>query len=452
MATADPLRPDLCVIGGGAAGSAMAYAAVGLGLSCVLVETRSPLGRGQARDLALDALIGAAPSTDFETLRERIGLAVARTAPLHGAERLRAAGVRVVEATARFTDRTTVEAAGLRIRARRFVLATGARPVLPEVPGLDVVRCRTLDSVGEQTALPGSLAVVGSAPDAPALAQAFRRLGAAVTMVGHAPATDPELWGVVREALLREGVALHPGPLQRIEPGGSGAILHVGGDRPARVEVADVILAGATRPATDGLGLDQAGVARVEGRLVLRPDLRTSNTRVFAVGDVLGPAARGAAGLPAQVGTVVRAAFLRQPARYRPERVARVVRTDPPLAEVGLSEAEARATGDIRLFRVPFAELDRAAAAGIARGHLKVVATPGGRVLGAGFAGARAEDLIAPWVLAVRQGLSLDAMAEAGFAQPSLSDASRRAGLAFVVTRLRGSWVRRALAVMRRLG
>lgn len=454
MAGARTIDPDLCVIGGGGAGHAAAFAAAGLGLSCVLIEKRLPLGRGAARDLALDILVGAPPGADFAALRERIGRAVDRAAPLHAAERLRAAGVEVLEGTGRFADGTSMAVGPTTVRARRFVIATGARPVVPAIPGLDVVRHRTSESLHDATGVPERLAVVGRAPEAVELAQAFARLGSSVTLVGGAPAgVDPELWEVVRLALLRDGVDLRPDPVERIEPRGAGAVLHLGGDRPGPVEVTDLLVADGFRPVTDGLGLERGGVARRDGLLVLRPNLRTSNRRVFAVGDVLGAAARGPAGVPAQVATVMRAAFLRQPVRYRPDRIARVLRTDPPLAEVGLSEAEARARDRaVRVDRAPFADNERALATGGATGHLKTVAAANGRVLGAALVGARADDLIAPWVLAVDQGLPLGAIAAAGFAQPSLSHTARRAALGLLVARLRGPWVKRALAVLRRLG
>ncbi len=451
MTGAPPLKPDLCVIGGGAAGQASAFAAVALGLSCTVVEKRLPLGRGQARDLALDILLNASPGETYAALRDRIGAAVARMAPLHGAERLRAAGVQVVEGAGRFTDPHTVGVGTIAIRARRFVIASGARAGGPSIPGLDAVRHVTPETWHEMVRRPEHLAVIGSDARAFELAQAFRQLGSAVTLVAADHPGDPELWDVVRLALLRDGIAMHAGPVGRIEPQGTGAILHLLGPDPGTVEVSDLFIADSTTPLTEGIGLDRAGIRRESGRLVLRADLRTTNRRVFAVGDVMG--AGGPAALSAQVGTVMRAAFLRQPIRYRPERVAQVLRTIPPLATVGLTEAEARARGAaVRVFRTAFADNEHALATGATQGHLKVVATADGHILGAGVVGARADDLIGPWVLAVGQGLRLEAMATAAFAQPSLSDTSRRAALPVLVARLRSPWVKRALALMRRLG
>ncbi len=453
MAGQDTLEPDLCVVGGGTAGSALALAAAGLGLACVLVERRLPLGRGAFADIVADELI-AAGGGDFAGLRGRIGRRVARAAPAVSVERLRAAGVRVLEASGRFADPVTLSAGPFTVRARRFALATGARPAVPAVPGLEVVRYRTPDALGGLAHLPERLVVIGADPRAAELAQAFRRLGSAVTLVGGPPPVDPELWGHAEAALRRDGVDLRPGPVLRVEPRGTGAAVTLGGDRPGTVEASDLLVADGAAPVTGGLGLSRAGIARAaDGGLVLRADLRTGNRRVFALGDVLGPLAAGPAGLPVQVGTVLRAGFLRQPVRYAPDRVARVLRTVPPLAETGLGEAEARRRHRMAgVFRAPLADAERGFGAADAPGHLKVVTGAGGRVLGAGIVGPRAEDLLGPWVLAVSAGLTLGAVATAPFAQPSLSDASRRAALAYLTARLRSPFVKRLMAVVRRLG
>ncbi len=454
MAVSEALNPDLCVIGSGPAGFSLALAAAGLGLSCVLVEVRLPFGRSQAGDLALDMLIAAPAGQPFADLRQRIGRAVATAAPANSAERLRAVGVQVLHGTGRFTGRRTVTVGATVIQARRIVVATGARPTIPKIDGIGLIHVLTQDTVFGLTELPARLAIVGDAPIAFELAQAFRRLGSAVALITASRPADPELWAPVNAALMREGVDLRAGStVERVEPRGSGAVLTVAGDNPGSVEATHVLVAAGTTPFTESLGLDRAGISMEGQSPLVGRDLRTSNRRVFAIGDVLAAKSPGPAAIPVEVAAVLRAAFFRQPVRYAPHLVPRTMRTSPGLAEIGWSESTARRHHPAAIvLRAPFAENDRAIATGSTDGHVKVVATKSGQVLGVGIVGPQAAELIAPWGLAMAQGLRLGVLASMPSPQPSLQDASRRAALAFVAGRLRRPWVKRVLGALRLLG
>ncbi len=442
---AAPATPDLCVIGGGPAGFAMASAAVGLGLSCILIDEGPRLGRSQAADLAADILLAARPGDTWAALRDRAGRAIAARAPQHDAARLRAMGVTVLGERARFLDPDTLAAGVASIRARRFVVATGAAAVPPPA---DAARgLLTPEALPTLDAVPPRLAVLGGTAAALEWAQLFARLGAAVTLAGPAPAVaDPEFLDAIRNALARDGVETRWGDeIDRIAGNGAAARHDPGR---GTVTAGHVLAAGFRAPRVADLGLDRAGVGVEAGAPVVRGDLRTRNPRVYAIGDVLGGTG-GASAIPVQVGLVIRAAFFRQPVRYRPERVPTVVRTSPALARVGWSEAEARdRAGAVAVHRWPLADAEGAAARGDVEGWVKVVATPGGTVLGVTVLGPGAGDLIVPWCVAVARNISLDAMASV----PGLADASRRAALSFVAGRLRRPWVRRTLGLLRRLG
>ena len=219
------------------------------------------------------------------------------------------------------------------------------------------------------------------------------------------------------------------------------------------VRASHLLVAAGRRPFVEGLALDRAGIRCVDGTPVLGADLRTSNRRVFAIGDVTGTGIPAATLVTVQVNLVLRAAFLRQPMRFEVTHLPRVIRTRPAFAAVGLTEDQARGMHrTIRIHRWPMAENERAVALEQPHGLVKVVTTLGGRVLGAGIVAPYADELIAPWTLAIAHGLRIDALATMAVPQPSLGEAGRRAALTFVATRLRSPWIKRALGVMRLLG
>lgn len=464
------LKPDLCVIGGGTAGHALALAAAALGLGCTLVDEREQLGAGQAADLAAGMTLaaahaharaaarGGAATFDLPALRRTIAAAVSTATRNNSADRLRALGVTVIRSTARFADRETVITADAAIRARRFVVATGAHYARPVVEGGGGPVLLMPDDVGRLDAVPPRLVVVATVAAGYAFAQCFRRLGSAVTLVDRIPAAgafDGELLDVVRASLTRDGVIVHlERNGDRLEATGSALRLSIGGGPSMALDASHVLLADAPQPTSEGLKLDHAGVRCRAGAPLVRADLRTSNSRIFAIGDVLGPLTPSEAAIPVQVGLVLRSAFFRQPVRFRADHVARTLMTEPPIAEVGaLRETRpSRSNPPTRVLRWPYAENASAVAAGDTTGEVKVRASGRGAVLGVGIVGAQAGELIVPWSLAIARDIPVGAMAALPVHASSYSDLSRRAALTFVAGQLRSPWVRRILAVMRKLG
>ena len=294
--------------------------------------------------------------------------------------------------------------------------------------------------------------MLGGGPIGCELAQAFRRLGAEVAIVDLGPILprdDPELTEVVRARLLAEGVELHErAEVLRAEPGP--ALILAGRTEPVR---GTHLLVAAGRKATvDGLDLQAAGIATDAKGIKVDARLRTTNARVFAIGDVAGgPQFTHAAGY--QAGIVIRNALFRLPARASTRAMPHVTFTDPELAAVGLSEAQAQAQG-IRheIVRWPFADNDRARAERATEGLVKVVAGRGGRVLGAAIVGAHAGELILPWVLAVERGLKLGALANLVAPYPTLSEVSKRAAGAYYTPRLFSDRTRWLVRLLRRFG
>ncbi|HEY5797918.1 MAG TPA: FAD-dependent oxidoreductase [Bosea sp. (in: a-proteobacteria)] len=473
------LTPDLCVIGAGTAGLAVATAAAAFGVSVVIIE-RDRMG-GPAADGAVMALAAAGaraqavrearyfgiatsePEVSDALLHDHVQRVLAAAAPDVSAERMTALGATVIRGEGRFISRSTVVVGEQTIKARRFVIATGARSVAPPIPGLDAISCLTAGSLASATRRPGRLIVLGGGSTGAAIAQAMVRLGSAVTLIDSAALLgneDPEAVGILRRALLRDGVVLHErAQVLRAQPirGGVRLAIAAGEDGAEQmIEGTHLLLATARMPAIESLDLELAGIAVEAGGIRVDRGLRTSNRRVYAIGDCVGRALgalRGGHVAEEQARLVLRNALFRQPGRFDASFVPRLTQTQPELAGVGLSEDEARAKARaIRVLRWPYAESERAQAGRETEGFVKLVTDAKGRLLGATIVGARAGDLIAPWCLALRTGMSAQDMAELVMPYPALSELSRRAATSFLAPLAAKPGLRRLIGFLRRFG
>lgn len=461
------LTPDLCIVGAGYAGLAVATGAAALGVPAVVFE-RAAMGDAlpRAGDIARLVLRDAArrhrldPSSglDWDALKAEAAAAARLRTPAMSAAHLRALGVAVIEATARFRDRDTIEAGGTTVQPRRIVLATGAVPLIPSLPGLDAVPWSQAEHWIDLPSLPGRLIVLGAGRTGVEMAQIFSRLGSTVTLVdGATPLRgfDEELCRPVLARLRREGIGIVAGrAVLRAEPDRGGIRLVLAGrDGGEEAVSADrLLVATGRRPALDGLGLDRAGIGCDPLGIAVRADGRTRNRSVFALGDAVGRG-RSIEASEAQAGVVLRAALLRQPAAFDPRGVPRLLCTDPEIAVVGLGEDEARGRfGRIDVWRWPFAENGRAQALGIEGGHIKVVTEKSGRIVGAGIVGPEASEMIGLWTLAVAQGLGLKQIASLPLPAGAYADLSRRVAMRGAFSRLDNPWLKRALKAVRWLG
>jgi pyruvate/2-oxoglutarate dehydrogenase complex dihydrolipoamide dehydrogenase (E3) component len=349
-------------------------------------------------------------------------------------DQLAGLGIQLIGAPGRFLDRRTLAAGEQRVRARRFVIATGSRPLVPEIPGLAEVPYFTSATLFDNTRKLTHLVVIGAGAVALELAQACRRLGAEVTVV--APETplagrDPELGAIVLRQLADEGISLRVATeVARVEGRSLGigvAVRTAAGEE--TLDASHILVAAGAAPVLEGLALEKAGV-RVEGtngaaRLVLGTGLRTSNFRIYAAGDVVdGEGSVHAAARHAAV--VVERALFGLPARVAPGTLPAAVFTDPELAETGLTEPELlRRRGDFRVLRVSLGENDRARMERQAHGLVKLVVGRGGRLLGAGIVGAGAAEMISLFSLAIANGLPLGALARFSAPYPTLTEAVR---------------------------
>jgi len=471
------LTPDICVIGAGSAGLLVAAGAGQLGAETVLIEAgrmggdclnygcvpskaliaaaASAAALRRAPEFGVDA--GGPPRIDFARVNAHVRQAIATIAPNDSVERYEGMGVRVIRATGRFVDPRTVEAGDAKIRARRFVVATGARPFIPPVPGLDTVPYLTNETVFDLSTLPARLIVLGGGPVGCELAQAFRRLGAEVRLVemqSILPKDDPEAVEVVRQRLRAEGIALYEeAKATRVEAVGDGLRLSIetrDGER--TIDGSHLLVAAGRRARVEGLGLDAAGIAHRPDGITVDSRLRTSNRRVYAIGDVTGGLQFTHVGAH-HAAVVIRNALFRLPAKVESAALPWVTYTDPELAQVGLGEEAARARHRrIRVLRAAFAENDRGVTGRNRDGFVKAITDRRGRILGATIVGPHAGELIQPWILAIRSGLRIGALAAMVAPYPTFGETSKRAAGNFFAPLLFGERTKRLVALLRRFG
>lgn len=446
------IRTDLCILGAGSGGLSIAAGAVQMGARVVLVEagemggdclnsgcvpSKALIAAGKAAQaMRSGAAFGVAPvepEVDFAAVKDHVARVIEAIAPVDSQERFEGLGVRVIRAWGRFTAPDTLEAGGFRIRARRFVIATGSRAFVPPIPGVDTVPYLTNETIFALRDRPSHLIVIGGGPIGMEMAQAHRRLGSAVTVVEGAKALgrdDPETAAVVLQALRDEGVAIIEGaPVVRLS-GAVGSIEVVLGDGTV-LTGSHLLIAVGRQVVTDGLGLEAAGVAFTRKGITVGADLRTSNRRIYAVGDAAGGLQfTHVAG--AHAGVVIRQVLFGLPAKASTHAIPWATYTEPELAQVGLTEAEARARhgAALTVVRADFSHNDRAIAEGKAKGLIKVMVVKG-RPVGASIAGPQAGELIALWALAISARLKMGQMAGMIAPYPTLGEVSKRAAGAY---------------------
>lgn len=473
------IAADICVIGAGSGGLAVAAGASQLGMRTVLIE-RGAMGgdclnygcvpskallaaakRAKAAGANADfGLAGGPPAVDFAAVMRHVHGVVAAIAPQDSAARFTGLGVRVIEADGRFAGPREVRAGDTLIRARRIVVATGSAPALPQIPGLAEVPYLTNETVFRNTTLPEHLIVIGGGPIGIEMAQAHRLLGARVTVLEACrplAQDDPEPAALLLDRLRADGVAIEEGvEIRRLErdPAGVAVVVARAAEGERRIAGSHLLIAAGRHARLDGLDLDKAGIATdAAGALVLDARLRTTNRRVHAVGDAAGgPQFTHVAGYHA--GIVIRNALFRLPARADYRALPRVTYTDPELAQVGMTEAQARQAhgDDLRVLRWPFHDNDRAQAERTTHGLVKVLARRNGRILGAAILGAQAGELIQIWGLAIAAGLKLSAIAGMIAPYPTLGEAGKRAAASFYVPRLFGARTRKLVRLLAALG
>ena len=367
---------------------------------------------------------------------------IATIEPNDSVERFQSLGVQVIEAAAQMAGPQQVIAGDTLITARRIVIATGSRAFIPPIPGIADVPHLTNETVFDLDKIPSHLIVIGGGSIGIELAQAHQYLGSDVSvleMFKIMPKDDPELVDVVRQQIIDDGVKLLEGvEVIRLEKSsGRVRVVFSKDGTEQSIDGSHLLVAAGRRPNVDGLELEKAGIIYTDKGIDVDARLRTSNRKVFAIGDVAGGLQfTHVAGYHA--GVVIKNALFRLPAKADHRFVPWVTYTSPELSQVGLNERDARKKyGDtIKVLCWPYAENDRAQAEGAPRGMIKVITTYKGKILGCGIVGRQASELIPLWVLALTKAMKIGDIVQMIAPYPSLSEISKRAASSYYTSSL----------------
>jgi pyruvate/2-oxoglutarate dehydrogenase complex dihydrolipoamide dehydrogenase (E3) component len=464
-----PPRYHLVVIGAGTAGLVTAAGAAGLGAKVALIEkyllggdclnvgcvpskaliraARAYADVRDARPFGVQVPPGVA--VDFPGVMERMRRLRSQISPHDSAERFRSLGVDVFLGQGHFTGHDRVEVAGHTLRFRKAVIATGARPVQPPIPGLAEAGFLTNETVFSLTALPKRLAVLGAGPIGCELVQAFARFGSQVWLVGNhsqiLPREDRDAAQVVETAMRRDGVQLLLGyEVHGVDRQGTNKVLHLQSAQGAMELRVDEILAGTGRtPNVEGLNLEAAGV-RSDSRMGVHVNdrLQTTNRRIFAAGDICSRY-KFTHAADAMARIVIQNALFLGRAKASALVIPWCTYTDPEIAHVGLYEKEAQDQGiAVQTFRRELRDVDRAILDGETEGFVKVHVRKGtDQILGATIVARHAGEMISELTLAMVGRLGLKTLARTIHPYPTQAEAIKQVADAYQRTRLT-PWVK----------
>jgi pyruvate/2-oxoglutarate dehydrogenase complex dihydrolipoamide dehydrogenase (E3) component len=397
------------------------------------------------------------PKIDFSAVKDHVFDTIKTIAPHDSQDRFEKLGVTVIRASARFIAKNKVEAGGRVIAARYFVIATGSRAVVPPIPGLDPDRVYTNETIFPLREAPAHLVIIGGGPIGVEMAQAHRRLGCRVSILDLGailPRDDSKNVAILKAALVAEGIDLYENiTIERVAHSDSGVVCFVNdSDRSLEIAGSHLLVAAGRKPNTEDLGLDLAGIHFDKKGISVDGRLRTNMTHVFAIGDVAGgPQFTHVAGYHA--GIIISNICFKLPARVDYRALPWVTYTDPELAQVGLTEVAARAQygHSIKVVEWDFDQNDRAIAARITAGQVRVITTKGGHILGASIVGNHAGELIGLWALAISNRLKISAVTKMIAPYPTLGEASKRAAGAWYTGALFSDRTRKIVSLLQRL-
>lgn len=461
---------DLIVIGGGAGGLVVASGAAQFGARVALVEKERALGGDclyfgcvptkslvqvsrllslirRSEEFGLGRPVPADPDALFEGAMARMRRTVEKVAEHDAPERFRKMGIDLFFGTGKFIDPHTFEIEGRPLHGRRFVLATGSRAAPLPVPGLEEAGCLTHATALQLQRRPASMAIIGAGPTGIEFAQVFQRLGVAVTVIEKEgrilPGEDREVSALAEKILRQEGIRFLTGAaIRKVEREAGQKIVTVeAGGRAEKIVSLEILAAAGRAPNVEGLDLPAAGVAYDAKGVRVDETLRTTARHIWACGDLAGPY-QYTHMAEYQAGIVVANAlfpFVRRKVDYRV--VPSVTFSDPEIARVGLTEAEAEKAGKkIHVYRFPFKNIDRAVIDGEEEGLIKLIADDRLRIVGAHLIGPHAGDLLHEYVVAMKAGLKITALSTTIHAYPTLSQGVKKAADQYYREKLFSGW------------
>lgn len=450
------IKTDICIIGAGSGGLSVAAGAVQMGAKVVLIEghnmggdclnygcvpSKALIAAGKhAHALKTGARFGVTavePEVDYAATMEHVAGVIEGIAPHDSVERYEEMGVKVISEYARFISSNEVMAGDTVIKARRFVIATGSSPMVPSIQGLDSVKYLTNENLFDLRERPEHLLVIGGGPIGMEMAQAHARLGSRVTVLecmkvfGH---DDPEMAAITLQKFRNEGIEVVEDATVIKVTGGDGITAQT---NDGTVYHGSHILVAVGRTSNiDRLDLDKAGIATHRSGITVDSGLKTTNKRVYAIGDVLG-GHKFTHLANYHAGIVIRSALFGMPAKAKDNHIPWTTYTDPEIAQVGMTEAKAKdAHGDkVEVLRFAYAENDRARASRDTSGLIKVMVLKG-KPIGASIAGAQAGELIQIWALVIANGLKIGAVAAMVTPYPTLGEINKRVAGQYYTPRL----------------
>ena len=450
------IKVDLCIIGGGSGGLSVAAGAVQMGATVVLIEghkmggdclnygcvpSKALIAAGKhAHAFGTGAPFGITPmepKVDYAAAKDHVRSVIAGIEPHDSVERFESLGVRVISEFGAFISETEVQAGEHVIEARRFVISTGSSPFVPPIPGLENVKHYTNEDIFDLREQPEHLLVIGGGPIGMEMAQAHRRLGSKVTVLEGMKAfgkDDPELAAIALKRIRDEGTEVVEGALAS-EISQAKGVITVKTKDGAEYKGSHLLMAVGRKANIDRLDLDKAGIKH-DRAIEVDASMKTSNRKVYAIGDVAGGLQfTHVAGYHA--GVIIRSALFGLPSKATDRHIPWATYTDPEMAQVGMTEAQAReAHGDkLEVARFEYAENDRARAELKTDGLVKVMIVKG-RPVGASIVGAQAGELIQVWALAIANKMKMGQVAAMVAPYPTLGEVNKRAAGAYFTPRL----------------
>ena len=465
---------DFAIIGGGAAGLSLAAAAAQFGEKVVLFEkgemggdclntgcipSKSLIAAAKhahaQRSSSAYGVAAVEPKVDYAKVMAHVEAVIATIAPHDSQTRFEKLGVTVVRAPAKFISVRSLSAAGQPYEARKIVIATGSRAAVPEIPSLKDVPYLTTETLFKNRVMPSHLIIIGGGPIGMEMAQAHRRLGCEVTVLEvfqPLAKDDPELSAIVLDILRIEGIDIRA-QVEIVEIKSLKKTIQITLKNGDVIKGSHLLLAAGRAPNIEGLNLEAGGVEYTQRGITVDASLRSTNRNVYAAGDVAGGLQfTHVAGYHA--GLIIRNAMFKLPVKNRTDIIPWVTYTDPELAHVGLTEAEAKKLyGEgTKVLRWPFTENDRAQTEGKTKGLVKIIVGKKGIIIGTSIVGSGAGELIAPWVLAVTNKLKISAFANMVLPYPTFSEAGKRAAITNYAGIAQKPLLRRVLGFLKLLG
>lgn len=464
------LHCDTAIIGAGAAGLTLAAGLSQLGLQVILIEkgmmggdclnygcvpskallsaAKNAWQAGHSQALGLIPVASSNDQVDFHQVMQHVQHTIQTLAVHDSVDRFEGLGVKVIQAAGRFIDKKTLQAGDYTIQARHIVIATGSSPAIPPIPGLEKVPYLTNETIFNLKHRPDHLLVIGGGPIGCELAQAFAMLGSRVSLLeGDVILNRDDRDGVaiVRQALQETGVHLYEGiAINQITSQSNHLVIQATHHHQTlTLEGSHLLIATGRTVHLEALGLDAAGIACHAKGIQVDKRLRTSNRRVFAIGDAAG-SLQFTHVANAQAGLVLRQIAFKLPVRWQENAIPWVTYTAPELAHVGLSEKQALHHPDrYTILKLDYLNNDRAQTEGKPQGLLSVIVNKKGIIVGASLCGEQAGELIFPWILAVREKRSLRLFTDTIIPYPTRNELSKRLAGQFYAPRLFSPWVKK---------